>query len=82
MAGAAAPATSVSTIKFKCVRTVKLFERPQRNRKMNKYELAHDLDAAKAFKRLPCTYLLEKPYYPWLYEKHDNYNVNFDLNYQ
>lgn len=47
---------------------------------MNKYELAHDRDAAIAFKRLPCSYLLEKPYYPWL---HDNdFNVNFDLNFQ
>lgn len=82
MAGAAAPAISVPTVKFKCVQTVKLFESPQRNRPMNKYELQHDLDAAKAFLRLPCTYLLEKPYYPWLYDKNQNYHVNFDLNYQ
>lgn len=82
MAGAAAPATSVSTIKFKCVKTVKLFESPQRNRPMNKYELQHDLDAARAILRPPCTYLLERPYYPWLYKKQDNFNVNFDLNYQ
>lgn len=45
---------------------------------MNSYELQHDLDCAIAFKRIPCKYLLEKPYYPWLYE---NYNVNFELNF-
>lgn len=49
---------------------------------MNKYELAHDRDAAIAFKRLPCTYLLEKPYYPWLYNNDNDFNVNFDLNFQ
>lgn len=82
MAGAAAPATSVPTIKYKCVQYVTLFETPQKNRKMNKYELAHDLDAAKAFLRPPCTYLLQKPYYPWLHDNNNNYNVTFDLNYQ
>lgn len=82
MAGAAAPATSLPTIKYKCVQTVTLFDPPQKNRRMNKYELQHDLDAAKAFMRLPCTYLLEKPYYPWLYDNNNNYNVTFDLNYQ
>lgn len=58
----------------------KLFETPQKNRKMNKYELAHDKDCAIAFKRVPCTMLLEKPYYPWLHDYTEpNYNVNFAL---
>lgn len=46
---------------------------------MNKYERQHDLDAAIAFKRYPCTMLLEKPYYPWVpFEP----LVNFELNYK
>lgn len=46
---------------------------------MNKYELAHDRDAAIAFKRYPCKYLLEKPYYDWLVPEP---LVNFALNYK
>lgn len=47
---------------------------------MNKYELEHDRQCAIAFKRLPCTMLLEKPYYPWLHDyTESNYTVNFAL---
>lgn len=33
---------------------------------MNKYEMEHEKDVAKAFCRPPKQFLLDVPYYPWV----------------
>lgn len=37
-----------------------------KNRRMNKYEMEHEKDVAKAFCRPPKKFLLDVPYYPWV----------------
>lgn len=75
--------TNETRITFKCVQTVNLFD-VKKNRIMNKYEQETEKAVSKAFMRPPCTYIYDKPFYPWLpIEPLVNQPyVNFDLNFQ
>lgn len=46
---------------------------------MNRWEFAHELAAAKVFKRPPCTMIYDPPFYPYCVPEPV---VNFDLNYK
>lgn len=47
---------------------------------MTPEEYADELLLAKAFKRPPCNFILDKPFYPYV-PNVPNCKVNFDLNY-
>ncbi len=51
---------------------------------MNKYEQETEKAVSKAFCRPPCTYIYDKPFYPWLPIEPlvNQAHVNFDLNFQ
>ena len=64
---------------YKCVHIEKLFKTETPNRRLNKYEQEHERDVSRAFCRPPCTYVKDRPFYPWLPLEP---LVNFALNYK
>lgn len=59
---------------------VNLFDQPPvKNRRFTADEYRDELYLAKAFCRPPCSYILDKPFYPYV-PTNEKYMVNFDLN--
>lgn len=51
-----------------------------KNRRMTPQEYEEELQICKLFKRVPRTFILDKPTYPYV-PTVPHYPVNFDLNY-
>lgn len=61
------------------VTKVKLFPSPKKNRRMTPEEFEQELIDAKAWGRVPRSYIFDHPTYAWVPEV-PKYTVNFDLN--
>jgi len=56
-----------------------MFEKDVKNRRMNPWEFAQELEDAKIWGRMPRTHIFDKPTYPYVPQM-SKYTVNFDLN--